>query len=195
MNRLAPLIAVATVVLAVPAFSQDTSLGESCDLAALGAKDTQAFLAFDKELRAVVAKQDAVAMALLVDHPLRVGDRAGFDYYLDDPGSFQNRYQQIFTPAVRDTILKQPVEKLFCNWTGVMYGSTGVVWCTLWGTILSSEQLTSIRSCPFQRASPPVQLSSSAKPIASESLSIRARMGNRDIALGTNRVCSPRELT
>ena len=126
MNRQLPLLAVVLTVFAVPAFSQSSRLSDSCDLATLGADNTKGFLAFDRELRAAISKQDAVAVTLLVDHHLRINIQGS--YYLEDAASLQSRFQQVFPLAVRNAILQQPVEKLFCNWTGVMYGGTGVVW-------------------------------------------------------------------
>lgn len=114
------------VILASSSFPQAAVLGENCDLAVLGGTETKSFLAFDRELRSSLSKQDAAVMALLVKYPLRINDDRG-SYYLDDSGSLQSRFQEIFPPAVRDAVLKQGPETVACNSGGIMYGD-GVVW-------------------------------------------------------------------
>jgi hypothetical protein len=108
------------------AFPQSAELGENCDLSVLGASETKTFLGFDRELRYALSKQDAGIMALLVKYPFRINDDHG-SYYLEDAGSLQARFSEIFTPAVRDTILKQRPETVSCVATGIMYGD-GVIW-------------------------------------------------------------------
>lgn len=113
-------------LIASVAYCQNTKLGDSCDLSVLGAKDTKSFLAFDKELRVAIAKQDVVAMAFLVQFPLRVHSETG-NYSLDDPAALQSHLQEVFPTAVRKAILDQKVEETFCKDEGVMYGN-GEVW-------------------------------------------------------------------
>jgi hypothetical protein len=113
-------------MVASAAFCQSTRLGDSCDLAILGAKDAKSFLAFDQELRAAITKQDAVAMAFLVQFPLRVNSERG-KYSLNDPAALQSHFQDIFPAAVRKAILDQKVEGVFCRDEGVMYGN-GEAW-------------------------------------------------------------------
>jgi len=114
------------VILASLSFPQSAVLGENCDLAILGATETKSFLSFDRELRSSLSKQDAGVMALLVKYPLSINDDRG-TYYLDDAGSLQSRFQEIFPSTVRDAVLKQAPETVSCNSGGIMYGD-GVVW-------------------------------------------------------------------
>jgi hypothetical protein len=114
------------VILATSSFPQAAVLGENCDLAVLGATETKSFLAFDRELRSSLSRQDAAMMALLVKYPLRINDDRG-SYYLDDAESLQLRFQEIFPRAVRDAVLKQGPETVSCTSSGIMYGD-GVVW-------------------------------------------------------------------
>jgi hypothetical protein len=122
---------LALLLLTTSAFAQSTKLGENCDLALVGATETKTFLAFDHELREALSRQDAGITALLVKYPFRINDDRG-SYYLDDPGSLQARFQEIFTPALRETVLKQRTEALSCASTGIMYGD-GVVWVSWTG--------------------------------------------------------------
>lgn len=108
------------------ASAQGTRLGGSCDLAVVGAGETATFLAFDRELRAAVTARDPAAVALLARFPLRVNTGHG-SYSLNDPAILQARFQEVFSPAVRRAILDQKPAEVFCNYTGVMYGS-GQVW-------------------------------------------------------------------
>lgn len=117
--------------LSKPASSQAAALGENCDLSVLGAKETKSFLEFDREFRYALSNQNAGVMALLVKPSLRVSDDRG-TFYIEDARSLQSRSQEIFTPAVRDTVLKQRPENLSCFDNGVMYGN-GVVWANYTG--------------------------------------------------------------
>jgi len=113
-------------MVASAAICQETKLSDTCDLSVLGARDTKGFLAFDKELRAAIARQDPVALAFLVKFPLRVNSYTG-KYSLDDPAALQSHFQKVFPLAVRSAILDQKLEDFFCNYEGVSYGS-GEVW-------------------------------------------------------------------
>ena len=114
-----------------PAFPQAAALGENCDLALLGAKETKSFLEFDREFRYALSSQNAGVIALLVKPSLRVNDDRG-QFYIQDARSLQLRFQEIFTTAVRDEVLKQRPETLTCLGSGVMYGD-GVVWVNYTG--------------------------------------------------------------
>ena len=124
-----PLVFLA--LLTKPASPQAANLGENCDLSVFGAKETKSFLEFDREFRYALSSQNAAVMALLVKPSLRIGDNRG-NFFLEDPRSLQLRFQEIFTPAVRDAVLQQRPEKLWCNDSGVMYGD-GVVWANYTG--------------------------------------------------------------
>lgn len=114
------------VILASLSFPQVAVLGENCDLAVLGGTETKSFVAFDRELRSSLSRQDAAVMALLVKYLLRINDDRG-SYYLDDAESLQLRFQEIFPRAVRDAVVKQGPETVSCTSSGTMYGD-GVVW-------------------------------------------------------------------
>jgi hypothetical protein len=123
-------LAIALLLASLPsvALSETARLGESCDLASQGDHETKTFLTFDQELRNSLSRQDAGIVALLVRFPLRVnGERSS--YYLSDPASLQARFSEIFPSDVKQAVLKQSPEKLFCNAMGVMYGN-GVIWVT-----------------------------------------------------------------
>lgn len=146
MKRLPLQLAVIFLMNVTAAFPQSARLGEYCDLRAIGATDVKSFLEFDRDLRSAMSKQDAVAVAFLVKHPLRINDDRG-SFYLDDPASLQSRFQEVFSPRVRTAILKQPVDALFCNSGGVMYGN-GVVWVNLIGKRYAIETINGLGSSP-----------------------------------------------
>jgi hypothetical protein len=83
---------IAADVAAASAFAQETRLGSSCDLSVIGATGTNSLLAFDRELRLALTKQDAVAMALLVEFPLRTNADGG-SYSLNDPVALETRLE------------------------------------------------------------------------------------------------------
>jgi hypothetical protein len=114
--------AVLLMTLTGAAFSQAGRLGESCDLASQGVKETATFLAFDHELRGALSSSDAGIVALLVKFPLHVNDERG-SYYLEDAASLQGRFQDIFPVALRRAVLDQNPRTVFCNYAGIMYGN------------------------------------------------------------------------
>ncbi|MDE3166961.1 MAG: hypothetical protein KGN36_14235 [Acidobacteriota bacterium] len=124
--RIAASLAMLLLTAAGAVEAQGTRLGDGCDLAVVGAKDTAGFLAFDRELRAAVTARDPAATALLVEFPLRVNTGHG-SYSLNDPAMLQARFAEVFSPSVRRAIVEQKAGEVFCNSTGVMYGS-GLVW-------------------------------------------------------------------
>ena len=119
-------LALLLTIFSGQSHAKPTVLGKNCDLAAVGGSDAQAFLAFDRELRDALSRQDAGKMALLVKYPLRINDDRG-SYYLHDPHSVGGRYSEIFTPPIRDAVLKQQADTVWCNYSGIMYGD-GAVW-------------------------------------------------------------------
>lgn len=117
---------IALLVAASTAYGQATRLGESCDLSVIGATETKSFLAFDRELRDAIAKQDTTALAFLVKFPLRINSEEGA-YSLDDAESLRTRFQEVFPAQIRKAILNQKLESFFCRDEGVMYGN-GAIW-------------------------------------------------------------------
>jgi hypothetical protein len=89
------------------------------------AKGFLPFNQFDKELRSALARQDAIALALLVRFPLRVND-AGGTISIDDATALQSHFNEVFTPAVRKEILNSSTDG-GCNAEGIGYGR-GVIW-------------------------------------------------------------------
>ena len=116
------------LLIAGTVWSQATKIG-NCDLATAGGSDAKEFLRFQQELQKAVAGQDAGAMALLVENPLRVNNGRGA-YYLKDARSLQSQFQEIFPAAVREVILSARPEALSCTYRGIMYGN-GEVWAAL----------------------------------------------------------------
>jgi hypothetical protein len=136
------------IVLAGTAFGQ-SALGENCDLRVFSVAERENFLAFDRELREALAKQDAGMMALMVKYPLRVNDERG-SYYIHDAASLDGRIQEIFTSAVRDTVLKERSDTVWCNYTGITYGN-GVLWINLTGDHYAVQTVNLPTSTPSLR--------------------------------------------
>lgn len=85
-----------------------------------------AFDQFDRELRAALAKQDAVALAFLVRFPLRVNEAAG-SVSINDAAALKTHFNDIFNPAVRKAILERKSGDFICNAEGIGY-PRGVIW-------------------------------------------------------------------
>ncbi|HKF48270.1 MAG TPA: hypothetical protein VKB38_12990 [Terracidiphilus sp.] len=121
-----PLLAL---VLCAVGHGQTTLLHDGCDLSTYGASDVKEFKAFDADLRAAIAKQDAIAMSMLVTFPLRVNESDGGTYSINDGQSLRHHFQDVFTPRVRKAILNQKIEDIFCKYDeGLSYGDSGEVW-------------------------------------------------------------------
>jgi hypothetical protein len=117
---------VALLLIAATAHGQATHLSESCDLSVIGATETKSFLAFDRELREAIAKQDTTALSFLVQFPLRINSEWGA-YSLDDPDALRSHFQEVFPVQIRNAILRQKLDSIFCRDEGVMYGN-GDIW-------------------------------------------------------------------
>lgn len=120
------------VTLPLSASADDMRLGESCDLSRFGDLDRTAFLAFDQELREALKDEDTVALSLLVGFPLQVRGPGGDSIAISDPATLHARFGDAFPRQVRETVAAQKTGELFCNWTGLMYGS-GAVWVSVIG--------------------------------------------------------------
>jgi hypothetical protein len=90
------------------------------------AKHFLTFVTFDKELRDALDSQDAVALAFLVQFPLRVNDQGG-TISIDDAAALKTHFQEVFTPSVRKEILNDHEEPGGCSVEGVGY-ARGVIW-------------------------------------------------------------------
>ena len=108
---------VAVVVLAC-AFGARAQ--QACDFPTAASRD--AFLRFDRELRAALNDNDAGKLALLVTYPLRVNDPNG-NYLIEDAASLARRISSVFPPQLRAAVLAKPAQSLSCTPQGVMYGN------------------------------------------------------------------------
>lgn len=79
-----------------------------------------ALLAFGKELRDALTTSDVAHIALLANYPLRINDEGG-SFYIHDAGSLYGHFREIFTPTVRNAILKQQLDE-DCGAYKVVYG-------------------------------------------------------------------------
>jgi len=108
---------------------QTTKVNENCDLAILGAKESDSFISLDNELRDAMIRHDAAALSLLVSYPLRVNESRG-KYLIPDPRSLQTYFDKAFVPAVRNIVLNRKRADIACNYQGLMYG-LGTIWVNL----------------------------------------------------------------
>jgi hypothetical protein len=122
--------AIVAVMSATVAYAQDASLIDPCKAMpkaeSAAARNFLTFEKFDKELRAALRKQDAVALSFLVKFPLRVND-AGGSISLNDAAALKTHFQDVFTPAVCKEILDEKNDHVGCNDKGIMYGP-GTIW-------------------------------------------------------------------
>lgn len=84
------------------------------------------YLAFFRELKDAVARDDRPAVAGLVNYPLSVFDGRRRTV-VRSPAELLQRYPAVFNDNVVRAVKAQDAEGLFANWRGVMVGS-GQVW-------------------------------------------------------------------
>jgi hypothetical protein len=94
--------------------------------------EKQEFLVFDRELRAALSKHDPVAMAFLVQFPLRVNMGDGTAISLDGAGTLQKRFEEAFPKAISATILAGKLEDVSYMPDGIKYAN-GSLWADLVG--------------------------------------------------------------
>jgi len=121
------LLAVGLLLGAMSSAFADTRLGDGCDLSIFGVADKSEFLRFDSALRSALDKQDAAALALLVQFPLALNYADGGRVTLNNGAALQKQFADAFSPALREIISQQKPEALFCKADGVMYGN-GEIW-------------------------------------------------------------------
>ena len=125
-NELMPGLLRIALLLTLTGTGAFAQLGSSCNLDAAGIKNPEAFLAFDRELRAALAKQDAFTVAALTKYPLQINDDRG-GYALTEPAAVQSHFQEVFPPAIRTAVSNQKPGDFFCTAEGIMYGN-GQIW-------------------------------------------------------------------
>lgn len=124
---------------AAPEPVRDPTLGPTC-WGPLSPADKEVFFAFDRELRAALTRKDAVAMAFLVELPLRVNYADGSTISLTNARSIQTRFEEVFPPALRDAVLNTKLHDIDCTSEGAMYGRG-----RLWVQAASSSESTIYR--------------------------------------------------
>jgi hypothetical protein len=119
-----PLLLIALLTATTLAASaQDARLGPDCDLTAtVGAKTTQGFSTFDKDLRQALQAENIAALALLVDFPLRVNADHG-TYYISNAAALQSQFSTVFPASIRSAIIQQKPSEVFCTGDGIGYGN------------------------------------------------------------------------
>jgi len=88
--------------------------------------DDAAYAAFVTRLQAAIRANDRTAVAKLISYPLRVNSNGASRFYAN-ARSVERDFDRIFTPGVRQAILKQRPDKLFTRDIGAMIGD-GEVW-------------------------------------------------------------------
>ena len=124
------IIATLLLFICLPQFARadDTGVPKGCNAKLyFGAKDDQAFLAFDKIFRTALRNQDAEMLASIVEFPLSLNYGPGDSILLGTPAALQNHFQEAFPPFIRDTVLKENPDQVKCSYDGIMYGN-GDVW-------------------------------------------------------------------
>ena len=121
-----PCVVIGMLLLTGLPLCAQSVVGQGCDLAVFGFKETNSFLNFDRDLRDTLGKRDFGRLAALVQFPLRVTDDRGM-MFIHDSRSLQLRFEEIFTPDIRKAILSSTPDTIWCNYTGISYGN-GLVW-------------------------------------------------------------------
>ncbi len=88
--------------------------------------DNSGYATFVARLQAAIRANDRGSVAKLISYPLRVNSNGGSRFY-PNPRSVERDFDRIFTPGVRQAILKQRPDQLFRRDIGAMIGD-GEVW-------------------------------------------------------------------
>ena len=127
MKRFIWFFTLGTALFVSHTYAQNANLSDPCNAMTASSKNFLTFEKFDKELRVALTRQDAVALAFLVNFPLRVND-AGGTISIDDAAALKTHFQEVFTPAVRKEILSEKNDNVGCpNDEGIGY-ARGVIW-------------------------------------------------------------------
>lgn len=91
-----------------------------------GITDPAEFTAYFAKLQKAVKDNKPAEVANLVSYPMNLNkDNKAYKIYSKD--EFIKKYDRIFTPHVRETLLAQKAAKLFVNYQGIMVGD-GDLW-------------------------------------------------------------------
>ena len=119
------------LVLALLLAAGLTALPQAClakeDYSFIGVKKASQVPQFVASLQKALAADDKEAVAKLVSYPLVVS-LGGQDLEIENKAALVRQYDQVFTKAIRENILAQPLNDIFVNKQGVMVGSDGKVW-------------------------------------------------------------------
>ena len=125
MTRIGTLLILLLAATTVDA--ADTAISAECVREVTGADDTGPAMRFDRDFRAALEHRDVAAIAALSQFPLRVYFPDGSNVMLGDPGTLQNQFERVFTPALREAVRKQKPDDLICKYSdGIGYAYGGV---------------------------------------------------------------------
>lgn len=123
--RLFALAVLSFAALACRAADSDLA---DCMREVTGSDDIRPFQRFDHDFRAALERRDAAAMAQLAQFPLRVNFPDGSNVLLNDPGTLQNQFERVFTPALRDAVRDQVPGDMVCKYSDGFGYALGGVW-------------------------------------------------------------------
>ena len=100
--------------------------------AAIGVSDPKIVTDFVDAVKTALDKNDKAAFAALCTFPLRInaqnGETKSKHSDVKNAAQLQTEYDKIFTPELKTAIIAQPNADLFCNYQGLMLGTSGQAW-------------------------------------------------------------------
>ena len=103
----------------------ETETSSGCDLENVGFTEKESFLLFFPLLLKAAQSNDPSKMAPLIHYPLKVNGIK--TYQINTPKEFEQKYKLIFHPKILAILVDQKMDKLFCQYQGIMYGN-GEIW-------------------------------------------------------------------
>ena len=98
----------------------------------IGVSDPKVVTDFVDNLKAILEKNDKAALAALCTFPLRINAQNGAakskHSEIKDAAQLTAEYDKIFTTELKTAIIAQPNSDLFCNYQGLMLGTSGQAW-------------------------------------------------------------------
>ena len=128
LNRKNIMRIIILLIIVICCFAPDQSFTQD-KYESAGLKESEV-RPFVELLKSVVEKQDKVKLSTLIHYPLRVysdNEKNRKRLVINNPKQFLKHYDFIINKRVKDAILNQSVDDLFCNYQGVMIDN-GEVW-------------------------------------------------------------------
>ena len=103
----------------------ETETSSGCDLENVGLNEKESFLTFFPLLTKAAQSSDPKKLAPFIHFPLKVNGIK--TYEIKNQKDFEDKFKLIFSQKLLSVLVEQKMDKLFCQYQGIMYGN-GEIW-------------------------------------------------------------------